>query len=112
MVNAYCRPGTRFCRLWNWPQYIRDYRATELRKEHKLLQEYSNDLKARGIESEGLLIQGATIEMIIEESKKLNIDLIINGHNEHGFLYNTIVGSLSSQIIKTSKIPVLIVPFE
>lgn len=94
------------------PQYIRDFRATELRKEHKLLQEYSNVLKAKGVDSEGLLVQGATIEMIIEESKKLNIDLIITGHHEHGFFYNAFVGSVSSQIIKKSKIPVLIIPFE
>ena len=94
------------------PQYIRDCRATELRKEHKLLQEYSNGLKAKGVDSEGLLVQGATIEMIIEESKKLNIDLIITGHHKRDFFYNAFVGSVSSQIIKKSKIPVLIVPLD
>lgn len=94
------------------PQYIRDSRATELRKEHKLIQEYCTALKKKGINSEGLLIQGATIKMIIEESKKLHIDLIITGHHEHGFFYNAFVGSVSSQIIKKSKIPVLIIPLE
>ncbi len=92
------------------PQYIRDCRATELRKEHKLLQEYTITLKEKGVDSEGLLVQGATIEMILEESKKLNIDLIIAGHTKHGFFYNAFVGSVSSEIIKKSKIPVLIVP--
>ena len=94
------------------PQYIRDFRAAELRKEHKLLQEYCTDLKAKGVDTDGLLVQGATIKMIIEESKKLNIDLIIAGHNEHGFFYNSFIGSVSSQIIKKSRIPVLIIPFE
>ena len=94
------------------PQYIRDSRAEELRKEHRLLQRYANELQEKGIDAEGLLMQGATIEMIIIESKKLNIDLIIAGHHEHGFLYNAFVGSVSAQIIKKSKIPVLIIPFE
>ena len=94
------------------PQYIRDFRAAELRKEHKLLQKYSTDLKAKGVDSESLLIQGATIEMIIAESKKLNIDLIITGHHEHGFFYNAFVGSVSAKVIKESKIPVLIIPLE
>lgn len=94
------------------PQYIRDFRAEELRKEHKLLQEYSDTLKKKGVDSEGLLVQGATIEMIIEESKKLNVDLIIAGHHERGFFYNAFVGSVSAKIIKKSKIPVLIVPLE
>ncbi len=94
------------------PQYIRDSRAEELRKEHKLLQEYTAVLKKKGVDSEGLLVQGATIEMIIEESKKLNVDLIIAGHHERGFFYNAFVGSVSAKIIKKSKIPVLIIPLE
>ncbi|AKP51838.1 universal stress protein [Cyclobacterium amurskyense] len=94
------------------PQYIRDARASELREEHMKLKEYSTALKRKGVVSEGLLVQGATIEMIIEESKKLNIDLIIAGHHKHGFFYNAFVGSVSAELIKKSKIPVLIVPLE
>ena len=94
------------------PQSTRDSRASELRKEHKLLQEYTNTLKKKGVNAEGLLVQGATIEMIMEESKKLNIDLIIAGHHEHNFLYKAFVGSVSGKIVKKSKIPVLIVPIE
>jgi nucleotide-binding universal stress UspA family protein len=94
------------------PQYIRDSRANELRKEHKMLQEYTNTIENKGIKAEGLLVQGATIEMIIAESKKLNVDLIIAGHLKHGFLYNALLGSVSAEIIKESKIPVLIVPLD
>lgn len=94
------------------PQYVRDARASDLRKEHKLLQEYSNTLNEKGINAEGLLIQGATIEMVIEEAKKLNVELIVAGHQEHGFLYNALRGSVSGQIVKKSKIPVLVVPLE
>jgi nucleotide-binding universal stress UspA family protein len=92
------------------PQSVRDSRASELRKEHQLIQEYSASLKEKGIDSVSLLEQGETIETIIEESKNLNIDLIIAGHHEHGFFYNAFVGSVSAEIIKKSKIPVLIVP--
>ena len=92
------------------PQSVRDSRASELRKEHQLIQEYSASLKEKGIDSVSLLEQGETIETIIEESKNLNIDLIIAGHHEHGFFYNAFVGSVSAEIINKSKIPVLIVP--
>jgi len=94
------------------PQYIRDFRAKELRDEHLFLHEKSKEINLQDIASESLLIQGATIEMIILESKKLNIDLIIAGHHEHGFLYSAIVGSVSAQIMKKSKIPVLIIPLD
>ena len=93
------------------PQYIRDTRAQELRKEHVKLQEYADSLKQKGVDSEGLLIQGATIEMIIEESKKLQADLIIAGQHKHVFFYRQFVEIVSSEIIKKSQIPVLIVPF-
>lgn len=92
------------------PQYIRDSRASELRKEHKMLQEHSNELKKKGVKAEGLLIQGATIKMIMEEARKLNIDLIIAGFHDHSFLYKAFVGSISGKIVKKSKIPVLLVP--
>ena len=94
------------------PQYIRDERASELRSEHRQLQAYTDKLKGRAIESEGLLVQGATIEMIIEESEKLNIDLIVAGHLKQGFFYNAFVGSTSSEIIKRSKVAVMIVPLD
>jgi nucleotide-binding universal stress UspA family protein len=92
------------------PQYIRDFRAKDLRNEHRQLQEYADNFINKGVEAEGLLIQGITIEMIMAESKKLNIDLIITGHHDHNFLYKAFVGSVSSAIIKKSKIPVLMVP--
>ena len=92
------------------PQYIRDNRAKELRKEHRLIREYTNKLKEKCFHAEGLLIQGATVEMIMYEAEKLNIDLIIADHHDHGFLYKALIGSISSEIIKKTKTPVLIVP--
>jgi len=94
------------------PQDIRDIRASELRKEHKQLQAYTDTLKKKGVSAEGLLVQGATIEMIMEKAKKLNVDIIIAGHHEHDFFYKAFVGSVSGKIVKKSKIPVLIIPLE
>ena len=92
------------------PQSTRDNRASVIRKEHNLLQEYSKTLKNKGIKVEALLVQGTTIATIMEEAKKLNADLIVAGHYEHSFLYKAFLGSVSSKIVNESKIPVLIVP--
>ena len=94
------------------PQYIRNGRAEDLKKEHHLLQQYADKLNKNGIKAEGLLIQGATIEMVMEEAKKLNADLIIAGHRIHSFFHNAFTGNFSAEIIKKSKIPVLMVPLE
>lgn len=105
-------PDPHFVGYEAGPQHIRDNRAEELKKQRHIIQEYSSNLKQDGVSAEGIFIQGATIEMILEKSKKLNIDLIIAGHHKHGFFYKAFIGSVSSQIIKKSKIPVLIVPLD
>jgi nucleotide-binding universal stress UspA family protein len=105
-------PDPHFVGYEAGPQHIRDNRAEELKKQRQIIQEYSSNLKQEGVSAEGIFIQGATIEMILEKSKKLNIDLIIAGHHKHGFFYKAFIGSVSSQIIKKSKIPVLIVPLD
>ena len=94
------------------PQYVRDTRAEDLRKEHQLLQNYAQQLEENGVRAEGLLVQGGTVEVILEEAKKLNTDLIITGHHKHNFLYRAFLGSVSEGIVKDSKIPVLLVPLD
>ena len=94
------------------PQYIRDSRAESLRKEHKMIQQIADDIKAQDMEAEGLLVQGATTETILKESAKLNIDLVIIGHHKHSTLYKIFVDDVDSEIISNSKVPVLIIPLE
>ncbi len=94
------------------PPHLGDWRATQLKKERKQLQEYTSDLKEKGINTEGLFIEGATIKTVLKEAKKLNVDLIIVGHHKHNFLYKALVKSISTGIIQKSKIPLLIVPLE
>ena len=105
-------PEPEFIGFGVGPQYIRDSRADELRKEHRLLSDYTDLIRLENQECEGLLINGATIEMILEEAQKLAIDLIIIGHHDHNFLYKAFFGSVATGVIKKSNIPVLIVPLE
>ncbi|MBN2164949.1 MAG: universal stress protein [Marinilabiliaceae bacterium] len=92
------------------PQFKRDERALDLKVERKKLAEYSKRVQSEGLEVDSLLIQGATIDTIIEESKKLNVNLIICGHHNHNFLYRLIFGATAKNIIMKSEIPVLIIP--
>jgi nucleotide-binding universal stress UspA family protein len=92
------------------PTYIRDMRAEELRKEHRLLQVLANQLEEKSIRAEALLIQGPTVDMLEKEVKKLNIDLLILGSHKHGFLYEMWVGHTAFKVIKEISIPVLIIP--
>lgn len=94
------------------PQYIRDVLAKDLRNEHKLLQGFTNQLKEKKIVAEALLVQGTTIETIVELTKKLAIDLIVIGKHEHGFFHKTFMVSTDESLVEKSNIPVLIVPLK
>lgn len=105
-------PEPEFVGFGVGPQYIRDSRAHELRKEHRKLSEYSEGIQLKNVESEGLLIQGATIDMILEEADKLNIDMIIIGRHDHSLMYKLFFGSVTSGVIKKSPIPIYVVPLD
>lgn len=92
------------------PQYIRDSRAEELRTEHRMLQSYSEKIRKMDVECEGLLISGATVEAILAEAEKLKADLIVIGSHEHSFLFEALLGSTTSLLVKKSRIPLLVVP--
>ena len=94
------------------PQYIRDVLAKDLRNEHKLLQGFTNQLKEKNIVAEALLVQGTTIETVVELTEKLAIDLIVIGKHEHGFFHKTFMVSTDESLVEKSNIPVLIVPLK
>lgn len=94
------------------PQYIRDVLAKDLRNEHKLLQEFTKQLNEKNIEAEALLVQGTTIETVVELTEKLTIDLIVIGKHEHGFFHKTFMVSTDESLVEKSNIPVLIVPLK
>lgn len=94
------------------PQYIRDFRAEELREEHRKLQNICEAFIAPEIECEALLIQGSTVESVIEEARKLQCDLLIVGTHKHSFFYNLLSENVSLELLKKTEIPLLAIPID
>ncbi|WP_111684901.1 universal stress protein [Winogradskyella tangerina] len=94
------------------PQSIRDSRAEELREEHKQIQTYARSLTQKGIETDALLIQGTTVDTLLEKTEALNIDLMVIGRQSHGLFYKAIFGSVADSLVKKTSIPILIVPLD
>ncbi|MCH4821824.1 universal stress protein [Gramella lutea] len=94
------------------PQYIRDIKAEEFREEHRNLQEICKNFLSEDIEGEALLIQGSTVETVLSEAQKLNIDLLIVGTHKHSFLHNLLQESVSMELIKKAEIPMLTIPID
>ena len=92
------------------PQTERDWRAQTLRKEHRYLQDKALELETAGIKVTPLLVQGATVETILNEAAKLKAEMIVIGSHGRSALYKTLVGSVSEGIVRQASCPVLIVP--
>jgi nucleotide-binding universal stress UspA family protein len=105
-------PDPDFVSFEAGPQSIRDTRADTLHKENRIIGLLTDKIKREGLETTGLLIKGPTIEVILEESEKLNAELLIIGHKKHGFIEKLIKGSVSGGVLQQTKIPILIVPID
>ena len=92
------------------PDSERKFMATKFRDQHVKIQKMSNAMKEKGVDITPLLVQGPTIETIINKAKKLKVDMIVTGSHGHGTMFHILVGSISKGLLKKSPIPLLIIP--
>lgn len=89
---------------------MRATHAAEYREEHRHLQELADGLRERDVRVKALLIQGPTVEKILEEADRLEAGLIVVGSHGRGALARVLVGSVSEGVLRASRCPVLVVP--
>jgi len=92
------------------PKTKRDQISCQFKKEHKALHHEVGRLQRSGIETTALLIQGSVIDVILHQSSKLGIEMIIVGSHGHGAVYNLVIGSVNEGLLKQSPCPVLVIP--
>ncbi len=103
-------PEPSFVTYQPGPQHERDFRAEELRDEHRRIQSYAAQINEQQIDAEGLLVSGETIEKLLEEAQRLDADAIVMGSHGHGALYELLVGSVTDGVLRKSHWPVTVVP--
>lgn len=89
---------------------IRDTVAKKFHNEHRLLQQFGQELRSAGLDCTALLVQGSITETILNEAAKLSADMVILGSQEKGAVHRVLLGSTSEDIFHKSPVPVLIVP--
>jgi nucleotide-binding universal stress UspA family protein len=110
LITHVAAPEPDFVGYEPGPQYVRDSRAKELRSEHDELQRMSADSRARGLDARALLIEGPTAETILSVAKDESADLIIVGSHGRSALTRVLLGSISTELVHHSTIPLLVVP--
>lgn len=92
------------------PKVIREQKAKKLREEHRKIQEIGKELENEGIKTTPLMVQGVTVDEIINEAEKFNADVIIMGSHGPSAVYNILMGSVIEGVIRKTDIPILLVP--
>jgi nucleotide-binding universal stress UspA family protein len=92
------------------PEVVRDQVAAEFHREHKQVQTLAQELRDADIDATALLIRGPTVDTTLKEAGRLDASLIIVGSHGRGAVFDLLVGSYSSGILKKSSVPVLVVP--
>jgi nucleotide-binding universal stress UspA family protein len=92
------------------PKYIRDFRSGMFHSEHRHLQAFAERLRKIGLETTAILVQGATVEYILKEASRLDVDMIILGFHGPGAIHRLMAGSVSEAVLRKSECPVFVVP--
>ena len=66
--------------------------------------------RTAGIECEAIVRHGPPVTMIREEAERVKADYVIMGSHGHGKLYDFLVGSTASGVMKRAKCGIVIVP--
>ncbi len=92
------------------PHVVRDQVAEQLRQEHRLLHQLAAGLQQQGLVVGAHMVQGPTVETILQWAAKDQVDCIILGSHGHGALRRLVLGSVSEGVIRGAQCPVLVVP--
>ncbi|MGC8949097.1 MAG: universal stress protein [Thermoprotei archaeon] len=79
-------------------------------KAKKDVEEATDIARSKGVNSEGIVLEGDPASMILEYTNTINADLIVTGTRGLSTFKKIFLGSVSSRIINEAKKPVLVVP--
>ncbi|HLV23334.1 MAG TPA: universal stress protein [Moheibacter sp.] len=90
--------------------YLPELEQTALNEEAEQMSKLKSEIEAKGIMCETIVKQGIPADIIVQEAKDLKVDLIVIGSLGHNALYNMFIGSVASDVIKHSSVPLLVIP--
>lgn len=90
--------------------YLPELENTVLNEEAEQLTELKEWIESENVACQTIIKQGIPSDIILEEAKSLNVDIIIIGSLGHNSLYDIFIGSVAKDVIKHSTVPVLVIP--
>lgn len=90
--------------------YLPELEESTINEETKRTEELKEIIEKEGIPCKLLVKQGIPSNVIIDEAIESDVDLIVIGSLGHNMLYNMFIGSVATEVIKRSPVPILVVP--
>ena len=82
----------------------------DLEREQQDLEKLKEQFTDPAIEVTTLVAEGTTVGTILDEMERQKADLVVIGSHGHGALYDLVLGSVTSGVLKAARCPVLVVP--
>lgn len=86
--------------------------AADFPLEYSHVKGIVDQLLEDGFDATVCLRRGPAVKLALEEADRLKAGLIVVGSHGHGAVFNALVGSFSTGIIRKSGLPVLVVPVQ
>ena len=93
-------------------QYFPEVEQNEIRQELVRLNNLQQRVTAQNIECEHLLKQWIAGDIIIDYAAEKNAGYIVIGSHGRSGIYDVFVGSLTKELTRRSRIPVLVIPVQ
>jgi len=87
----------------------REVVASAIRASHQELQQLRDRVTPPGIETVALQIQGQTVQTIVSEAIKLEVDLMVVGFHRDR-LHHLLAGDVTKSVLNHARCPVVVVP--
>ena len=91
-------------------EVIQEAVAVSKSASQKKLAAYAELFQKSGVECTSQILVGAPVPLIREEAAKSHVDFILMGSHGHGKLYDFLVGSTASGVLKKARCGVIIIP--
>lgn len=86
--------------------------AIDFPLEHKRVSALVEKLQDEGLDAFPWLVCGVAVATTLIEAERLEAGLIVLGTHGHGAVYDVLIGSYPTGIIRKSKLPTLVVPVQ
>ncbi len=89
---------------------LKEVKEQEEKRTRSRLNEIKCYFEQSNIKAEAVQLSGDIAEMILNQAKKIEADVIMVGAHDHGPLYHLFFGSVRESLVRSAECPIIVIP--